>query len=82
MGRLKPGASYIYEHADGITYARELGAPPKDRFIIGEDADSKRRKERRMWEDIYDYRERSPALQDAMEKCIIIYKLIKDHDDV
>ena len=37
LGQLKPGATYIYEKADGITYAREFGAPHNDRFEIGRD---------------------------------------------
>jgi hypothetical protein len=32
MGSLKPGATYIYEHADGVTYAREFGAAYSERF--------------------------------------------------
>lgn len=41
MGQLKPGASYIYEKADGVTYARESGAPPQDRVAIGMDYPAK-----------------------------------------
>jgi hypothetical protein len=37
MGTLKPGATYIYERADGVTYAREFGAAAADRFPIGWD---------------------------------------------
>ena len=37
MGSLTPGAKYIYEKADGITYAREVGAPHNERFEIGRD---------------------------------------------
>jgi len=39
MGTLIPGAKYIYEKADGITYAREFGAPHNERFEIGLDSD-------------------------------------------
>ena len=35
MGSLKPGAKYIYERADGVTYAREFGADPSTREAIG-----------------------------------------------
>lgn len=35
MGQLKPGATYIYERADGITYAREFGEDPTTRKAIG-----------------------------------------------
>jgi hypothetical protein len=39
MGQLKPGATYIYERANGVVYAREFGAAPSDRFEIGYDYD-------------------------------------------
>ena len=35
MGNLKPGATYIYERADGIVYARESGADPSTRQVVG-----------------------------------------------
>jgi len=35
MGQLKPGATYIYERADGIIYAREFGADPSTRKVVG-----------------------------------------------
>jgi hypothetical protein len=39
MGQLKPGTTYIYERANGVVYAREFGAAPRDRFEIGYDYD-------------------------------------------
>jgi len=35
MGTLKPDATYIYERAEGIIYAREFGADPSTRRVIG-----------------------------------------------
>jgi hypothetical protein len=35
MGTLKPGATYIYERSDGIIYARESGADPGTRQVVG-----------------------------------------------
>lgn len=35
MGTLKPGVTYIYERADGIVYAREAGADPSTRQVVG-----------------------------------------------
>jgi len=35
MGQLKPGATYIYERADGVVYARESGADPSTRKVVG-----------------------------------------------
>lgn len=33
MGTLKPGATYIYESADGVVYARESGQT--ERHVVG-----------------------------------------------
>ena len=35
MGTLKPGVTYIYERSDGIVYARESGADPSTRQVVG-----------------------------------------------
>jgi len=83
MGRLKPGATYVYESPDGglTTYAREMGAPPESRIMIGQSWLAKQQIERRMWAEIYDKRNINPALQHAVEECIIIYKLSEDYTD-
>lgn len=39
MGTLKPNATYIYERANGVTYAREFGSDPSTRKEIGWDYD-------------------------------------------
>ena len=35
MGSLNPGATYIYERANGIVYARESGSDPNTRQVVG-----------------------------------------------
>jgi hypothetical protein len=35
MTQLKSGATYIYERADGIVYARESGSDPSTRQVVG-----------------------------------------------
>ena len=35
MGTLKPGATYIYERVGNEVYAREIGADPASRELIG-----------------------------------------------
>lgn len=95
MGTLKPGATYIYERADGIVYARESGADPSTRQVVGyENAKS--------WDPITGHRidtflgmdmqrvaelvgmaqaaETNPTLQDALERATIIYQLSKTHE--
>ena len=39
MGTLKPNTTYIYERANGVVYAREFGADPGDRTVVGYDYD-------------------------------------------
>ena len=39
MGSLKPGATYIYERAGGAVYAREFGADPSTRRVVGYESD-------------------------------------------
>jgi hypothetical protein len=83
MGNLVPGATYIYESPDGgeTTYAREMGAPPESRVMIGQSWLAKEQIEKRMWNDIYPNRNLNPALTEAVEKCIIIYKLSEENND-
>ncbi len=80
MGRLKPGATYIYEKANGVTYAREAGTT--DRFEIGRDYEPRNKfeqmQEDKLWGEIRRESRKNPALQKAMEQCIIIYHLSKD----
>ena len=85
MGSLKPGATYIYERVDDVVYAREQGAPPESRVAVGWDYDpannpglSKIRHEF-LWSQIFEEAKHNPALQKALDQCIIIYNLSKDH---
>jgi hypothetical protein len=96
MGTLKPGVKYIYERVGNEVYAREWGADPSTRQLIGygydpvtghqidytkqtSDGDRlfDRLQEDKMWGDIRRLAKTTPALQDALERAIVIYKLIK-----
>jgi hypothetical protein len=95
MGTLKPGATYVYERAEGIIYARESGADPSTRQVVGYE-DSKAYDPvsghkidtvfgmdlRRVAElvAILQAAETNPTLQDALERAIIIYKLTKTNE--
>jgi hypothetical protein len=79
MGNLKPNATYIYEKADGITYAREFGAPHNDRFEIGRDYQRLLKDEIRLWEDIVRAGRTNRALQESLDRVKIVYHLSKDH---
>lgn len=80
MGKLKPGATYIYERADGITYAREFGS--SDRQIVGWDYDTKsdlkQFHNQKMWSDVLKEAETNATLQHALERVILLYKLSKE----
>ena len=96
MGTLKPNATYIYERVGNEVYAREAGADPSTRRLMGYAYDpvnghhvdyDKRTsdgrplfdhlQESKMWGEIRRMAQTSPALQDALERVIMIYKLIK-----
>jgi hypothetical protein len=77
MGSLKPGAKYIYEKADGITYAREFGAPHNERFEIGRDYERYLKDELRLWEDIVRAGRNNQSLQEILERAKIVYHLSK-----
>jgi len=79
MGSLTPGAKYIYEKADGITYAREFGAPHNERFEIGRDYERFLKDELRLWEDIVREGRTNEALQTALDRVKLVYHLSKDH---
>ena len=96
MGTLKPGATYIYERVGNEVYARENGADPSTRQLIGygydpvsgHEIDYDKRtvdgrplidhiREDKMWGEIRRLAKTTPALQDALERAIMIYRLIK-----
>ena len=83
MGSLKPGATYIYERADGIIYAREHGANPQERFVVGyesgKDYDPVRDsiKENQLWNEIRSAAKTNSALQEALDRVKVIYELSK-----
>jgi len=89
MGTLKPGATYIYERDGDEIYAKEFGAEPSTRQIIGYDYKPDPRtndsrplhehiKENKMWGEIHREAKTNPTLQKALDRAIMIYKLSKD----
>ena len=79
MSQLKPGATYIYERADGRVYAREMGST--ERILIGEEyaLDTNRRRMQIAddWVPIVEAAEHNPALQDALDRVKLVYELSK-----
>ena len=85
MGRLKPGATYIYERANGVTYAREAGS--LDREAIGWDADADPNgfhqtllKDSQLFREILIAAKTNPVLQEAVDRVKVLYELIKQDE--
>jgi hypothetical protein len=93
MGTLKPGVKYIYERQGGTVYAREFGADPNTRKVIGYDweldnnparvkgASLNDIKENQLWHDIRIAATDNPALQDLLERAKVLYYMSKEHGD-
>lgn len=89
MGSLKPGATYVYERDGGTVYAREFGASPDTRKPIGWDHPIDPRTDdgrplhdhimdSKLWGEIRREARTNPALQKALDRVIMIYRLSKD----
>jgi len=82
MGKLKPGATYIYERVGDTVFRREQGSI--EREVVGYDHRTSDGRpvhqhilEDKMWGDIRRAAQTNPALQDALDRAIIIYQLSK-----
>jgi hypothetical protein len=91
MGQLKPDATYIYERADGVTYAREVGADPGTRQEVGWDHDPRTEdgrplidhlRDTKLWGDIRRAARTNPALRDALDRVIVVYELSKESEPI
>jgi hypothetical protein len=86
MGQLEPGATYVYERADGVTYARKLGSDPDSRIAIGWDSqvqeDIDRFRKDVLWTNILREAEHNTALQDALERAKVIYELSRQSQTI
>jgi hypothetical protein len=88
MGTLTPGATYIYERNGDEIYARETGKT--ERVLVGYDHTPDSRTsdgrplhdhmlEDKMWGEIRRMAPTNPALQKALDRAIMIYRLSKDN---
>jgi len=99
METLKPDTAYIYERVGNEVYARESGADPSTRRLIGYGYDpitghqidyDKRTsdgrplhdhlREDKLWGEIRRLARTNPALQSELERVIMLYNLIKEHE--
>ena len=80
MGSLKPDAVYIYERVGDVVYARESGSTT--RREIGRDYElHERMMEDKLWGEIRRAAPANPALQKALDRAIMIYRLSKDNPE-
>jgi hypothetical protein len=87
MGSLKPGATYIYERNGDEIYAREFGETERTLIGYAHKPDPRTRDgrslhehmmESKMWGEIRRMAPTNPALQKALDRAIMIYRLSKD----
>jgi hypothetical protein len=86
MGTLKPNATYIYERVGDTVYARESGS--LERHPVGWGFDRRpldkrplydRMMDDKLWGEIRRAAPTNPALQKALDRAIMIYRLSKDN---
>ena len=90
MGSLKPGTTYIYERNGEEIYARETGQT--ERTMIGYQYENKidprthdgrplyeHIKEDRLWGEIRIEARTNKALNDVLERAILVYHLSKEN---
>jgi hypothetical protein len=95
MGKLTPGATYVYERSGDEIYARESGAT--DRTLIGYDYEAapdsqlsvarphdgrpliEHILEDKMWHAIRREARTNASLQKALDRVILLYRLSKDN---
>lgn len=84
MGTLTPGATYIYERADGIIYAREFGK--NERKVVGYEAGKEYDpigSNRRLFTELNEVvkmAETDPAMQELLNQLFVLYNLKKTHE--
>ena len=92
MGSLKQGATYIYEKADGVTYAREFGEDPSTRFPIGWDYKPEPAtkvssifgipvSELTIYLEMMEAAKTNPALQEALDRAKLLHHLSKTNGE-
>ncbi len=84
MGTLTPGATYIYERADGIVYAREFGKTERQvvGYESGKDYDLNGANKRMLSElnEVVRMCETDPAMREMLDQLFVMYNLKKQHE--
>lgn len=84
MGSLKSGATYTYEHQDGVVSATESGIQKAVGWEYDPRTDDGRPlrdhlMDNKLWGNIRRAAKDNIALQKALDQCIILYHLSKDN---
>jgi len=79
MGSLKPGATLIYERANGVITAREFGSTEKR--VVGYDVShSPKQIHLSEWNEILQASVNNPALREAIDRVKIVYNLSRANE--
>lgn len=85
MGSLTPGATYVYERVGETVFRREPGTT--EREVVGYDHRTSDGRplhdhliEDKLWGRIRRAAATNPALQDALDRAIMIYQLSKNNE--
>lgn len=82
MGRLKPGATYVYERVDNRIYAREIGQT--DREMVGWTHTPDSLADRGLRSEINQVLlmcETDPVMNELLEQLLIMYNLKKNNHE-
>lgn len=83
MGSLKPGATYIYERAGGVIYAREFGETKRRVVGYETDGDHVSASSKRLlseMNEVVKMCETDPAMKAMLEQLFVMYNLKKQHE--
>lgn len=83
MGSLKPSATYVYERAGGIIYAREFGETKRRVVGYASDNDHISASSKRMMSELNEVVrmcETDPAMRAMLEQLFVMYNLKKTHE--
>jgi len=75
MGTLSPGATYIYERADGIIYAREFGKT--ERQVVGYESGKDYKPLFTELNEVVRMAETDPAMRELLDQLLVLYNLKK-----
>lgn len=87
MGSLKPGATYIYERSGSAIYAREFGADPSTRQVVGYENDNHpiSASSKRMLSELNEVVrmcETDSEMRELLDRLFVVYNLKKKESPV